>query len=137
MERRDYMLKQIEKIGVLISAIRQKISGGNDNLSITLEKQIEDAKGMLLNEMNFDFNAFLEEIDTDCSNEYIGSFAEFNIDNIELLADYISQIGFHADCDNPQKYLEKALQLYELCNLKSKVYSFEREKNIATIKNFL
>ena len=56
MMQRDYILREIEKIGVIINAFRQKIFGGSGNLSITLEKQIENSKVMLFNEMNFDLD---------------------------------------------------------------------------------
>ena len=51
MEQKDYLLREIEKIGLMINAIRQKLFGGKENLAITLESQIEAAKGMLLNEI--------------------------------------------------------------------------------------
>ena len=84
MEQEDYLLREIKKIGAIISTILQKLFGGKGNLAITLEHQIEDTKGMLLHEM-----------------------------------------------------MEKALQLYNLRNLKSQTYSFEREANINTVKNVL
>ena len=133
MEQRDYLLREIEKMGAITNAIRQKIFGGKENLAITLEEQIKATKGMLLSEANFDLDKFLE-LNVDESNEYICSFEGFSVDNIELLAESISEIGFSNKCDNPHKYLEKALQLYELCNLKGKTYSLERETNINTIK---
>ena len=136
MEQKDYLLKEIEKIGVIVNAIRQKIFGGKENLAITLEHQIENTKGELLNETNFDLDKFLD-LNTEESNEYILSFAGFNVENIELLAKRLSEIGFSDNCDDSKKYLEKALQLYNLCNLKSKTYSFERETNINAIKNVL
>ena len=136
MERRDYLLREIEKIGAIVNAIRQKIFGGKGNLAITLEKQIEDTKGMLLSELNFNLDKFLE-LNIEASNDYICSFEGFCVENIELLAESISEIGFSDKCDNSRKYLEKALQLYELCNLKSKTYSFAREANINAIKNIL
>ena len=134
MEQRDYILREIEKIGVIINAFRQKIFGNSEKLSITLEKQIEISKGMLLNEMNFDFDKFLT-LDTENLNEYISHFVGFSVENIELLAECLSQIGFDDNCENSKIYLEKSLQLYELCNLKSRTYSFEREANINLIKN--
>ena len=136
MVQRDYILREIEKIGALINAFRQKIFGGSGNLAITLENQIDNSKEMLLNEMNFDLDKFLT-LNTEELNEYISGFEGFNVENIELLADCLSQIGFDDNCDNSKMYLEKSLQLYELCNLKSKSYSFEREANINAIKNVL
>jgi hypothetical protein len=136
MVQRDYILKEIEKIGAILSAFLQKILGGSGNLAITLEKQIENLKAMLLNEMNFDLDKILT-LNTEDLNEYISGFNGFSVENIELLADCLSQIGFDDNCDSSKIYLEKSLQLYELCNLKSRTYSFEREANISAIKNIL
>jgi hypothetical protein len=136
MIQRDYILREIEKIGAIINAFRQKIFGGSGNLAITLEKQIENSKGMLFNEMNFDLDKFLT-LNVEALNEYISGFEGFNVENIELLANCLSQIGFDDNCDNSKMYLEKSLQLFELCNLKSKSYSFERDDNIRKIKNAL
>ena len=136
MEQKDYLLREIEKIGLIMSAIRQKIFGGKENTAITLESQVEAAKGLLLNETDFDLDIFLD-LNKEESDKYISSFEGFSVENIELLAECISQIGFSDNPNNSRKYLEKALQLYELCKLKSKTYSFERETNVMKIKSAL
>jgi len=116
-----------------MSAIGQKIFGGKGNTAITLEEQIKDAKDMLFNGADFDMDKFLNSTVQD-SNKYISGFIGFNNDNIELLANYLFQIGLSNKSDNSKKHLEKALQLFELCNLQDKTYSFERESNIKIIK---
>jgi len=133
MEQKDYLMREVEKIGMIISAIGQKIFGGKGNTAITLEEQIKDAKDMLFNGADFDMDKFLNSTVQD-SNKYISGFIGFNNDNIELLANYLFQIGLSNKSDNSKKYLEKALQLFELCNLQDKTYSFERESNIKIIK---
>jgi hypothetical protein len=136
MEQKDYLLREIEKIGVVISAILQKIFGGTVDLSVTPEKQIEYAEVMLLTEMNFELDKFLN-LSPEKSNEYICSFEGFSVENIELLAECLYHIGFNDECDNSKKHLEKSLQLYDLCNLKSKTFSWERETKIKAITNAL
>ena len=133
MEQKDYLLREVEKIGLIINAIGQRIFGGKGNLAITLEEQINDVKEMLFNGANFDIDKFLNSTVQD-SNKYISSFSGFNNDNIELLANYLYQIGLSNKSDNSKKYLEKALRLFELCNFQDKTYSFERESNIKIIK---
>lgn len=136
MEQKDYILREIEKIGMIISAIRQKLFGGNGSLSLTVEKQFNELKGMLLSETNFDLNEFLS-LNIEESNEYISSFKGFSVENIELIAECISKLCLSDNSGVSKEYLGKALQLYEICNLKSKTYSLERETNIKTIKNAL
>jgi hypothetical protein len=36
--QRDYLLREIDKIGAILSAVRQKIFGEKENLAITFEK---------------------------------------------------------------------------------------------------
>ena len=136
MEQKDYLLREIEKIGLILSSIRQKFLGKKDNLAINLEKHVNEAKGMLLQEINFDLDKFLL-LNNEELNIYLSKFEGFNMDNIEHLAEFISQLGFVDKSESSKEYLEKALQLYELCNLKSKTYSLEREKKISMIRNAL
>jgi len=137
MEQKDYLLREIEKIGAIISAIRQRLFGGdNQNLAITIEKQVEDMKGMLLYETSFDLDKFLI-LNTIDSNEYITSLKGYSIENIEILAECMYQIGFSDTSSNSKIYMERALQLYELCSLESKTYSLQRESNIAALKDAL
>jgi len=132
MLQRDYLLKEIEKINLILSAIYQNIFGGTENFAITLE----NTKEILQTEIDFDLDNFFD-LNIEKSNEYISSFEGFSIENIELLAECISEVGFRNQDENSRKYLEKAFQLYELCNLKSKTYSIEREEKISVIKNAL
>ncbi len=136
MEQKDYVLREIEKIGLIVRAIRQKLFGGKDSLAINIEEQVAEAKGRLLSEMEFNLDKFLL-MDAKQSSEYLSNFAGFNIDNFELLAECISQIGFSNNSHNSIIYLEKALQLYELCNLRSRTYSIERERSITKTKKAL
>jgi len=136
MEQKDYILREIEKIRLIIAAIRQKLWGDKENLAIALEKHVEEAKGMLLSGADFELDMFLN-LNEDESNAYIDRFEGFSVENIELLAEDISRIGFEKELGNSKKYLEKALQLYELCKAKGKTYSFERETKTDTIKRVL
>lgn len=136
MEQKDYLLREIEKIGRIISYIRQLLTGRNESTSLTMESTINQASEMLLKESDFDFNKFLI-LNIEESNEYISNFKGFSIENIELLADCIYEIWLTYHPIDSNKYLQKALQLYELCNLKSKTYSIKRENQIIAIKNTL
>jgi len=136
MEQRDYIMREIEKIGALLRAIRRRLFGGKRSEELDLNDQFESAREELLNETNFDLNTFLHP-DTEYTNEYILGFAAFSAENIELLADFLAEIGFSEDSSNSKKYLEKALQLYDLCALKSNAFSFEREKKMNAVKSAL
>ncbi len=120
----------------MLTAIRQKLFGGNNRLAISVEKEVDDAKGMLLKEVKLDLDKLLL-LNKEEAAKYLDSFKGFNATNIERLAEYMTQIGFNTESDKSKIYLEKALNLYEIINLKSETYSIEREKNIEAVENAL
>ena len=136
MEQKDFLLREIERLGQVITAIRQKLLGGNNRLAISVEKEVDDAKGMLLAEVEVDLDKLLD-LNKEETADYVNSFKGFNAVNIELLAEYMAQVGFKMQSDKSKIYLEKALQLYELTNVKSETYSFEREKSISMVRDAL
>ncbi len=133
MEQRDFILREIEKIGKMLNAIRRKLFGGKETIFVTVEEQYSDLVEMLLREVDFDLERILSP-DHDKTDEYLSRFSGFNTENIEHLAEIISEIGFSRSDKNAVRYLEKALLLYDICNLRSKIYSLERETKIAAIK---
>lgn len=133
MQQSDYILREIEKIGLVINAIRNKIFGGKDNTTITNEIQISDTKDILLNDIDLDLDKFLCLTSKD-TTEFISRHSGFNIENMESLAELLSKIGFGCDSDHSKLYLEKALLLYEICSIKDRMYSINRENNIIKIK---
>ena len=136
MEQRDFLQREIEKIGKILSAFRQILIGGRDNPAITPEEQSEATIEMLLDATGFNLDEFLS-LNLDEGDDYIVNSKGFNIDNIELLAECMAESGFSDKSGRSKMYLEKALQLYQLCNLKSRTYSFIREENIKRIKDAL
>lgn len=133
MQQKDFLLREIEKIGSIISAIRQKLFGGKENLSISIEKQMDEAKRKLLDGAGFNLDKVLT-MNAEELSEYLACFQGFNVENIELLAETLAEVGFDLKTERREAYLKKALQLYELCNLKDKTYSVSRETMMDKIK---
>jgi len=71
------------------------------------------------------------------SGDYISGFKGINTENLELLAKIIFLLGTNDKSDKKKILLNKALNLYELCNLADKTYSPDRENKISEINNFL
>ena len=134
MEQKDYLLREIEKIGRIMSAVRQKLfEGRKDDLSVTIQQQTVDLKEMLINNANLDYDRLMG-LDARGTDEYLGDLTGFNVENIELMAGIISEIGYQHDSS---VLLEKALQLYEICRLRDRTFSLERENKISEIKSAL
>jgi hypothetical protein len=136
MEQRDYLLREIEKIGAVIRAIRQKLFGGTDELAATVENQSEVLSEMLLSEAFIDLDELLA-MDAAKTDEYLAGHQGFNVANIELLAGILAEIGMNGKPQPSFALLEKALQLYTICNLRDRTFSFEREAAISHLKEAL
>jgi hypothetical protein len=136
MVQRDYLLLEIEKIGLMLRMIISKLRLKGDNTAITLKTQFEEAKELMLQEAGFDTEEFLK-LDINEVEQYISKFAGFRAANIELLADVLKEMGVGAEPEISKQLLEKALRLYQICNSLDKTFSYERENKIDEIKNSL
>lgn len=96
MEQRDYLLREIEKIGMVIRAIRQKLFGGTDELAVSVETQAETLKEMLLSEAYLDIDV-LVALNPAETEKYLASLKGFNTENIELLAKTLTELSINGD----------------------------------------
>lgn len=141
MEQRDYILREIEKIGLILTAIRRKLFGGRDGSSFAeadaaagSESEKEMDLKIDFSELGIDLNTFLQ-MDTAETDRYLSQIKGMNVENTELLADCLAQMGTEEESALNNPYSIKALQLYHMCNLKSSTYSFSRERKILMIEN--
>ena len=136
MQQKDYLLREIEKIGLLLKMIFNKIAGKEENYALTAENQFEEEKELLLHETGFNIDVFLL-IEESGIEHYISEFDGISGSNIELLADILKAMGGKSDSAKTKEYLVRALKLYELCNSLDKTFSFDRENKISEIKSAL
>jgi hypothetical protein len=136
MEKRDYLLLEIEKIGHMLQMIIGKLVGKNITSTTDREMILEETGKTIKEAIGFDLDAFLE-MDNQSSLVYLSAFKGFDTNNIELLALMLETIQNDPGTIVSYTYLEKALMLYEYCSEKDKTYSFERETRILKIKNIL
>lgn len=130
------MLREIEKIGAIIRMIRQKLFGGTDELAISVANQAEALKEMMLSEAFIDLDEIIA-MNAAETDEYLAGQKGFNVENIELLARTLADIGMTSGPPASLAMLDKALQLYEICNLRDRTYSFEREAAISQLREAL
>jgi len=166
MEQRDYILREIEKLGVILRAIMTKIFGGNANNPLPQEKQFEEVTQELLENANFDLRAFIR-MDDARAIKYLEDRMDFNIPNLEDLALILEKLGVaepgateplpplslnaEPGINEPlmagpfelqlveirNLSLKKALLILEHCRDKDRTYSFERESRIGALKTVL
>jgi len=123
MEQKDFILREIEKIGTLLKYLLGKCIPTE---SLTEQQNTEELINKELMEQygnNLDFILNIEEKDFE---SVFYKNKGFNYTNIELLADLLFTLGNNENTKNI-KYLTKALMLYEYINSSSKTFSFERD----------
>lgn len=136
MQQKDYLLREIEKFGLMITMIINKLSRRKEEVSLSEQDQLEEAKGLLLQEIGFDVDVCFSLEDSEIE-QYISTLQGVSGANIELLADVLHVMGKRSEPDATRVYLEKALKLYELCNSMDRTFSFDREGKIREIKDTL
>jgi hypothetical protein len=133
MQQEDYILREIEKIGVMFRALIGRLSNSKEDFSLTTGDPFEKTKVALQDELGFDLDKFLT-LDEAATNDYLLQFQGINSVNMELLAELMAQLGRNEQSGKKRSYLEKALQLYKLCEKTDRTFSLDREKKIEEIK---
>jgi hypothetical protein len=136
MEQKDYLMREIEKIGLLLRAVLDSLIHRKENLSLKIDNHFDDLKEMLNHQTGFGLN-HLMLLDEAAARDYISQFHGMNSENLELLAEIIFQSAISAQADQRRMYLEKAILLYELCRELDKTYSPARANKIKEIKRAL
>ena len=133
MQQKDFLLREIEKIGTLLKYLMGKIipSSSVENS----EEIIELINRELVENSGFNVIEILKFSIKDVDDVFIESKG-YSFEKIELLADLLYTIGNDQTTINID-YIKKALELYEYINEKSKTYSFERISKIEEIKKLL
>ncbi len=121
MEKRDYILREIEKIAVLIRFLLGKI------LSAMTVIQKEEVYQQVDRELKINLDMDIESILHLPPDQFDNAFKEsngFNLENLEMLANLFHEM---ARIKEKKLFLIKSLELYNYISEKNKAFSFDRE----------
>ena len=134
MERRDYLLTQIQKLGQFLKILIEKLLGKSSPLDF--EQLVLQNQEEFKEKCGFDMH-LLAAPDFDELKHVVLENDSYNSENVELLADYMVLLA-EKDLISPPTLLHRlrlnALQLYEAMEIKEKTYSLERQKKIADLR---
>ena len=133
MQQKDFILREIEKIGTLLRYLIGKLIPSSSVKNS--EETIELINRELVENSDFNINEILSLSIKDF-DEVFTQGKGYSFENVELLADLLYTIGNNQVTINIG-YLKKALELYEYINEKSKTFSFERRGKIDKIRTLL
>jgi hypothetical protein len=132
MEQKDFILREIEKIGRLLRVLINKLLKREEYPESGEYNEYTNICNSMKVETGFDLENFLE-MDEEDSFAYLKSKREFNIENLESLATLLERAG---EVFNWKKeaMLNKAIFVINYCNEKDKTFSFEREDRLKKLK---
>lgn len=136
MEKRDYILRQIDQLGRVLAKLLSDLTGLKNQGQTS--KAIEITNQVLQEELNFD----IEDLIAIPTNELIytlQSDKKFSINNIEKIADIFLFVADHTFDEEDQnerrkKLYTKSLKIYEYIEKTEDIYSFDRHLKIERIK---
>lgn len=135
MQQRDLILREIEKIGVVVRAILNKLQGKSAE-AVEQEQAVVHHSSYLKEQLNLDI-AFLTEATMDEVEHKLTYDKGYNAENFELLGDLLSQLSASSPAEDEIILQKRALDLYGLAVKLDKAYAFGREEKIDRIKNNL
>jgi hypothetical protein len=119
MEQKDYLLREISKIGDMLRYfVKKLVEQKEEKEEIEFTEQLD---ADLFNELNLGMDDFLQ-----LPKEELFILIEqrkgFNAENIETLGDLLVHLS-DRDIENRIKYLKQALNLYEYIDKNSNTFS--------------
>jgi hypothetical protein len=132
MEQRDYILREIEKIGAMIMGLPGKMIPMKEKGFLD-EDEWAELNDTIKENLNFDLDRLIL-IPSYQLDQWLTRDLGFDENNIELLADLLVDM---ASVNNQEESVlkEKAIALYELANQKSKTFSMERAAKIRRLRS--
>jgi hypothetical protein len=130
MEQQDYLMKQVEQIGLVFGKIFSKLLNLKDKGRIS----IETVNHIFTEELNLDINK-LVTIEDD--NQIDALKNQFDTTNLEKLADILLFVAENINLNECDQLYKKGMELYEHIEKLGDTYSFERNFKIDKLKLYL
>ncbi len=133
MERRDYLMRQIEQMSQVLAALIRRLLGLK---SVNIEEKTRQTTNeLLMQELDTSLKEILRIPPEDIA-EFIIQKKGLDKSNIELFAEVLV-INAKACTDGleKRKLFQRALELYQWIDTKSGIFSLERQKKIREIED--
>lgn len=136
MEQKDYILKEIEKISVLLTGLIHKLQLKQKENETLSETEYVQTCEEIMEKSGFNLDSLF------CFappgfDQYFGQHKGFNDENIEQLADLIFSMGECSAQPRKKIMLTKAMNLYNYLEKKQRTFSIKRAEMISRVESLL
>lgn len=135
MEQRDYILREIDKIGVVVRAILGKIRGKEIQFGEQNESVLHHSS-FLSEELKMDIESVVKA-PIEQVKELLSLEKGFDSENIELLADMLSELSVVSPPEDEIILQKRALDLYAYSIEIDKTFSVERSQKVDDLSSKL
>jgi hypothetical protein len=131
MEQRDYILREIEKIGMMLLAIVGRLRKAATRREFEQEMELIDIDIKELFGMSI---ISLVRLPDEQFFPILENSAAYNDTNIELLSDMLSEVAGGLEKGDSEAALLKAIKLIEFADVRSRTFSFDRQSKLDSLK---
>ena len=135
MEQKDYILREIEKIRIVLEALLNKLKGGNGDIP-KVNEDFDKVNKLFITDTRVDLNKLLKSGSNEFDNIFLKEYG-YNEENIEQFADILAEMGNKAEGNLKEQLNQKALETYEYVDTLSNSFSFGRKMKMDALKKEL
>ncbi|THF50621.1 hypothetical protein E6C50_10385 [Flavobacterium supellecticarium] len=132
MPREDSLMRQISELGFALKRLMERMKGGGSGGGLTLDS--DTVNSALIEEMGFGLDTLLN-VEPENIISFLLENPGFSADNLELFADYLTQI--EPEKDYQENLYRKAVAIYDYVNKATATFSMERQNKIQAIRSKL
>jgi len=125
MQQSDYILREIEKISIMLMGMLGKMVRRNKEGVELNEDEYSALTDQLCSESKLDLEEILQKSSGEFE-DYFRSVKGFDEKNIEILADLIESMAGVLPEERREQYYQKAFEIYHFLDISFKTFSFER-----------
>jgi len=135
MEQKDYILREIEKIRIVLEALLNKLKGGNSDIP-KVNEDFDKVNKLFITDTRVDLNKLLKSDRNEFNNIFLKENG-YNEENIEQFADILTEMANKAEGNLKEQLSQKALETYEYVDALSNSFSFGRQMKMDALKKEL
>ena len=136
MEQKDYILREIEKIGQMLRMLVEKIKRMKSTDTEVFAQQVNEQLDQVAEGMGFELKKSLTLGETELE-AYLLNLAGYSVPNLELLADLLFEVGDGSEEPHRSDCLRSALRIYETARKLDRTFSITREEKIHETRSLL
>ena len=132
MEQRDYLMKHVEQLGMVLGKILSKLLNIKDN-GIEVINVVNEG---FTKELGLDISQ-LNDIDDDKWLDALKTEKQFDSESLERLADILLFVAENVDLEEKDRLYKKCRMIYEYLDESEKTYSFDRYLKIQRLREHI